>query len=145
VNSISAESLLRLPVRVDGVKLGQPVDVVLDREVRHILGVEVVSGDDVRRFLPLSAARIEAEEIAVASALTLMSADELAFYNKRGTTMRKLRGAPVSRARRVLGTLKDVIASLDGVITELVVADGTHVRVDADLRIDGEPRRVDAA
>lgn len=144
MNRFSAESLLRRPVRVDGLKLGHPVDVVIDREARRVLGLEVLCGDDAHRFLPLSAARIDSDHIAVGSALTLLSADELAFYRKRGTTTRQLRGALVTRKRRELGQFEDVVASADGAIVELVVAGGIRVPMDESVRIQSDSRR-DAA
>jgi uncharacterized protein YrrD len=141
----SAESLLRLPVRMNGIQLGYPVDVVIDPGVRRVLGLDVHCGDDAHRFLPLSAARVDADELAIGSTLTLLDTAELTFYRKRGTTLRTLRGVPVSRAGRVVGTLQDVIASADGAIFELVVDGGARVSVDDRLRISGEPRRLDAA
>ena len=66
MSGVSAESLLRLPVRVRGIELGRPVDLVLDRERTRVLGFEVLCGDEERRFLPLAVATIRESELEVA-------------------------------------------------------------------------------
>ena len=145
MDRLSGETLLRLPVRFNGIHLGHPVDVVLDAEVRRVLGLDVRCGDDVHRFLPLGAAHAGDEELAIASTLMLLDPDQLAFYRKRGTTLRTLRGARVSLAGRDVGTLQDVVSSSDGALTHLVVENARHVPLDARVRIEVDPRRVDAA
>ena len=129
---------------MNAIHLGHAVDVVLDRDVRRVLGIDVLCGDDAHRFLPLSAPRIEPDELAIASTLTLLDPDQLAFYRKRGTSLRTLRGAPVTIAGRPVGTLRDVIASGDGAITHVVVEDGRRVPLDERVRVVPS-RRVDAA
>ncbi len=76
--SRAAEALLGLPVRVHGIELGRPVDVVLDLESRRAIGLEVRCPDDARRFLPLAAARLREDEVAVGSALLLLDEREVA-------------------------------------------------------------------
>ena len=141
---ISAEALLRRPVRVRGIKLGRPVDLVLGRGPLRAIGVEVLCGDEVRRFLPLGAARVRDDEIAVASALLLLQEPDLSFYRTRGTMLSELRGRQVERRGRELGALKDVVLDGSGTISELVVDGDTHVPVDGALRIV-EPGRASAA
>ena len=63
---IAADELLRLPVRMHGIQLGRPVDVLLDPDGRRVVGLDVLCGDEVHRFLPLAAAELAAEEIGVA-------------------------------------------------------------------------------
>ena len=145
MSRFSAESLLGRPVRMNGIQLGHPVDVVIDGDVRRVAGLDVRCGDDAHRFLPLTAARIRSDELAIASTFMLLSPDELAFYRKRGTTLRRLRGTPVSLGGRAAGTLQDVIASGDGAIVEVVLDGDRHVPMDDALRIGGDPRRRDAA
>jgi sporulation protein YlmC with PRC-barrel domain len=89
--------LLALPVRHRGVELGRVADVLVDLEQRRVLGLEVHCGDDVRRFLPLGAARLSARSIEVGSELTLV--DDLGFYRKRGSSLRSLRAADVEGIR----------------------------------------------
>lgn len=122
MSGVSAESLLRLPVRVRGIELGRPVDLVLDREHTRVLGFEVLCGDEERRFLPLAVATIRESELEVRSSLALLEAAELAFYTKRGTTFAALRGSSVMRARRPAGELVDVTLAADGTIASVVVA-----------------------
>jgi sporulation protein YlmC with PRC-barrel domain len=109
-----------LPVRLRGIDLGRAIELVVDLDVRRVLGFEVRCGDDVHRFLPLAAAHVRDREIAVASSLTLL--DELAFYRGRGHGLGALRGARVATAAGKLGTLRDVVFDADGSIRELVVA-----------------------
>ena len=122
MRGVSAEGLLRLPVRVRGIELGRPVDLVLDREHTRALGFEVLCGDEERRFLPLAVATIRESELEVRSSLALLEAAELAFYTKRGTTFAALRGSSVMRARRPAGELVDVTLAADGTIASIVVA-----------------------
>jgi hypothetical protein len=118
----SAERLLRLPVRVRGIELGRPVDLVLDREHTRALGFEVLCGDEERRFLPLAVATVRESELEIRSSLGLLEEAELAFYTKRGSTFAALRGCGVVRARTLLGELVDLTLAADGTIVSLVVA-----------------------
>jgi hypothetical protein len=122
MRGVSAERLLRLPVRVRGLELGRPVDLVLDREHTRALGLEVLCGDEERRFLPLAVATIRESELELRSALGLLDEAELAFYTKRGSTFAALRGCGVVRARTMLGELTDLTLAPDGTIASLVVA-----------------------
>lgn len=145
-NSVSAEALLRLPVRLHGSPLAKPVDIVLDADGRRAIGVDVLCADDARRFLPLAAGRIGRHEIAVDSALTLLDEANVAFYRQRSRGLRSLRGAEVERGRLRLGTLVDVVLSAEGAVEALVVQgrDGERrIPFDEDVRI--EPGRVSAA
>src|SRR5256714_10938337 len=132
---VSAE-VLALPVRMHGISLGRSVGLIVDVDVRRVLGFEVRCGDDTHRFLPLAAARVRGGEIAVASPLTLL--DELAFYRARGHGLGALRGARVANAGREVGTFRDVVFEDDGAIRELVVATPTgerRVSPGADVRV----------
>ena len=141
--SLSAEALLRLPVRLRGIAIGRPVDVILDLDGRRALGFDLLCRDETHRFLPLSAASVGREEIAVSSALTLLSADELAFYRRQARTLRDVRGARVRRGTREIGRLEDVLIGADGEITDVVLDDGHRVPVGEAVAVD--PARVDAA
>jgi len=120
MGSMSSGDVLALPVRMHGIGLGRSVDLILDVDVRRVLGFEVRCGDDTHRFLPLAAARVHEDKIAIGSPLTLL--DELAFYRARGHGLGALRGARVANARGELGTLQDVVFDTAGAIHELVVA-----------------------
>ena len=123
MGSLLGEELLRLPVRHKGVRLGLPVDLILDAAGEWVLGVDVLCGGDVHRFLPLRAAAVLSGEIAVDSALTLLADPEGAFYRKRGATLRTLRGASVERGAEH-GTLRDLVVGPDGEVEGLVVEIG---------------------
>jgi hypothetical protein len=133
---MGSADVLALPVRMHGIGLGRSVELIVDVDVRRVLGFEVRCGDDVHRFLPLAAARVRAGELAVASPLTLL--DELAFYRARGHGLDALRGARVAATGGEVGTLRDVVFEDGGTIRELVVAtpDGEQrVSPGADVRI----------
>jgi hypothetical protein len=85
--------LLARPVRVEGILLGHVVDVVLDRGLARAPGLEVRCGDGEHRFLPFAGARLLSGEVSARTALALLDAPELAFYARRGTTLRTLRRA----------------------------------------------------
>lgn len=118
---IGADELLGLPVRLHGIELARPVDLVLDRDRRRALGLEVRCGDAVRRFLPLAAAEVREDEIELRSPLVMLEQGELAFYTVRGSTLAALRGAPVTRRAEALGTLADLELAPDGTIVTVVV------------------------
>ena len=88
---LSAGTLLHLPVRVRGIQLGRPVDVILDAAGGRAIGLDVLCGDTTHRFLPLAAVEIRKDHISVTSALTLLTHTELDFYRSRGSTLRELR------------------------------------------------------
>ena len=136
MGSLASGHLLALPVRLHGIELGRSVELIVDLDVRRVLGFEVRCGDEVHRFLPLGAARIHDGEIAIASPLILL--DELPFYRARGRGLGALRGARVRNAGGELGTFRDLVFGEEGEIHELVVASPSgelHVPPAADVRI----------
>jgi hypothetical protein len=78
----AASELLSLPVRMHGIQLGTPVDALLDARADRLLGFEVLCGDGNRRFLPFTVARLQADEIALESALTLIDERDLGYYRR---------------------------------------------------------------
>ena len=70
-----------------GVRLGETVDLILDSERTRVLGFDVLCGDDVHRFLPFPAADIAGEAVVVDSTLTLLEADQRAFYHRYGRSL----------------------------------------------------------
>jgi hypothetical protein len=138
VDGVSADTILGLPVRLHGIQLGRPVDLVLDPLALRAVGLHVHCGDGIDRFVPLPAVRISPDEIAVRSALMLLDEGNLAYYRSRGRTFKALRGAPVARGRRAIGELVDLVIAADGTPLELVVdRSGTRERVPfgADIRV----------
>jgi len=76
----AASELLSLPVRMHGIRLGRPVEALLDAQVDRVIGFEVLCGDGERRFLPFSVSRVQADEIALESALTLIDERDIGYY-----------------------------------------------------------------
>ena len=80
----SAGALLRRPVRLRGVRLGETVDLILDPEGTRVLGFDVLCGDEVHRFLPFPAAELAGGGVVVTSTLSLLDEDQRAFYRRYG-------------------------------------------------------------
>jgi hypothetical protein len=115
VAELTGAELLQLPVRSRGIKLGRPVDLIIDLQGRRVLALEVRCGDEATRLLPIAAARIHNLEITVSSALVLVDERGAAFYRERATTLRDLRER---------GELADIVMRPDGAIVALVTAAG---------------------
>jgi hypothetical protein len=72
--------LLALPVLMHGIRLGRPVDALLDERGERLVGFEVVCGDGSHRFLPFAVADVREAGLVIASALTLLDERDLAYY-----------------------------------------------------------------
>ena len=116
MGSLSASAALRLPVRLRGIQLGRPVDLLLETDSWHAIGFVVHCGDESQRFLPLAASQTTGEEIRVASSLMLL--EDVGFYRTRSTSYRSLLGGEVHRNGRPAGRLRDLVLA-DGAVTEL--------------------------
>jgi hypothetical protein len=116
MGSLSASAALRLPVRLRGIQLGRPVDLLLETDTWNALGFVVRCRDRSQRFLPLAAAETTEDEIRVASALMLL--EDVGFYRARGTSYRSLLGGEVQRSGRSAGRLRDLLLA-NGEVTEL--------------------------
>src|SRR5262245_56148338 len=88
---LTGDDVLRRPVRVRGIELGRAVDLILDRTAARVVGLEVLCGDGVHRFLPAAAAEALPDRIAVRSSLALLNEGELEFYRRHGTSLTTLR------------------------------------------------------
>ena len=75
--------VLELPVRLHGIQLARPVDALIQPDADRIVGFEVLCGDGRNRFLPFSVARIEHDQIALDSALTLIDDADAVYYRRR--------------------------------------------------------------
>lgn len=101
MRGLQAEQLLRRPVLVRGIRLGHIDDVLFDPHDVRVVGFDVLCGDDVHRFLPFPAAELVDDRIEVASSLTLLDEETLAFYRGRGRSLAaiaELRGVLVGLA-----------------------------------------------
>lgn len=129
--SRSAAALLALPVRLHGIRLGQPIDLLLEPGSRRALGFVVLCGDETVRFLPYAAAQPAADEVSVGSALMLL--EDVDFYRLRSDSFRSLLGGDVSRGGHEAGRLRDLLLAADGTVVSLVAErDGTASRLDPD-------------
>jgi hypothetical protein len=104
VRGQTASSLLRVPVLVRGIRLGEVETVLLDRSEARIVGFDVLCGDGSNRFLPFATARLGGGGIEIDSTLTLLDSRELEFYRSRG---RSLARAP---------ELSDAVIERDGAL-----------------------------
>lgn len=136
MGSRSAIEMLLLPVRLQEIRLGRPVDVLLDAEEWRVLGFVVLCGDETLRFLPYATASPREDEIAVSSALLLL--DDVDFYRRRSRSLRALLGGSVVSVQDHLGVLRDLLIAPDGVVAALMVdRDGAMREVGpAGLRIE---------
>ncbi len=109
MGSRSATELLQLSVRLNGIRLGRPVDLLLDPAEWRALGFVVLCGDESSRFLVFAAADLREDAIDVSSALLLL--DDVEFYRDRSRSLRDLLGAE----------LRDLLVTPDGGVEALVV------------------------
>lgn len=79
--------MLRAPVLVRGIRLGEVEDVILDVDGARVLGLDVLCGDGFNRFLPLATARLTGRAVETDSALTFLERRELDFYRANGRTL----------------------------------------------------------
>jgi hypothetical protein len=86
----SVSELLALPVRLHGIELGRPVDAFVDPTGERLLGFEILCGDGAHRFVPMVVVRLERDELAVESALTLIDERDLDFYRSRSRRLAEL-------------------------------------------------------
>jgi hypothetical protein len=117
----TGDELLALPVRLHGIQLGRPVDLLLDRDARRGVGLDIFCGDEVHRFLPLPTAAVSREEIGILSPLVLLEQRELDFYRSRTLALSRLRGRVVEVNGRQLGPLRDVVVADDGRVSAVIV------------------------
>jgi hypothetical protein len=115
----SATELLQLPVRLHGIRLGRPVDLLLDLVEWRALGFVVLCGDESTRFLVFAAVDLQENAIDVPSALLLL--EDVEFYRGRSRSLRGLLGEPVVSGRYELGELHDLLLMPNGSVDSLVV------------------------
>jgi len=124
---LSAAAALQLPIRLHGILLGRPTDLLIDLPTWQALGFVVHCGDESVRFLPYGASQLRDDEIAVHSALMLL--EDVAFYQQRGVSLRSLLDGEVDGR----GALQDILLGTSGRVEELVVErDGELGRVPAE-------------
>ena len=129
----TGDGVLRLRVRLHGIELGRPVDVLLDRDGLRVVGLDVLCGDDVHRFLPLPTAAVGADELTIHSPLVLLEEDELHFYRTRAFLLSSLRGRAVTKRGKDVGTLRDVAFAPDGELLAVLLDSGERLPFDGTL------------
>jgi len=139
MRELTGAELLALPVRLHGIQLGRPVDLLLERDTLRTVGLDVLCGDEVHRFLPLATASVSDDEIAILSPLVLLEEDELHFYRSKTFALSTLRGRSVQRKGRDLGALGDVVIDAAGELVAVVVA-GQRIVSDGELRFAANRR-----
>jgi PRC-barrel domain len=143
VAQLTGDELLALPVRLHGIELGRPADVLLDRDGLRAVGLDVICGDDVHRFLPLTTALVSSDGLHILSPLVLLEEDELDFYRSRTFALSSLRGRPVQRRGRDLGKLRDIVVTRDGSLRSIVLDGGQRIPFEDALQL-APPRRTAA-
>jgi hypothetical protein len=142
----SATELLTLAVRLRGLGLGRAIDLFLDRDDLRLVGIEVLCGDDEHRFLPVAAAKLGTDGIAINSPLVLLDAAQVDFYRSRTFSFGAIRGRPVRRRDRDVGVLRDLRLNAELAVAGIVVdADGREELLPFDDSIRFDPRSRSAA
>ena len=119
MGSRSAMELLQLPVQLNGIRLGRPIDLLLDTREWRALGFVVLCGDESRRFLVFAAADLRENAIDVRSAFLLLQ--DVDFYSDRSRSLRELLGGDVVNEEHDLGELRDLLLASDGNVEALLV------------------------
>jgi hypothetical protein len=127
VRGHTGDELLRLPVRLRGIYLGRPVDVLLHPTEPQALGVDVLCGDETHRFLPFSAATLGDEAFEVESPFVLLDLPPGSFYRVQARSLSALRGTPVGDDGSLL---QDVVLGPGWAIEELVLQGARRVPLD---------------
>jgi hypothetical protein len=133
MGSRSATELLQLPVQLHGIRLGRPVDLLLDPVEWRALGFVVLCRDESSRFLVFAAADLLEDAIDVSSALLLL--EDVEFYRDRSRSLRDLLG----------DELRDLLVTPDGSVEALVVERDGVVQQIEPTGVPVEPEHVSAA
>ena len=126
MGSRPATELLQLPVRLHGIRLGRPIDLLLDPVEWRALGFVVHCGDQGSRFLVFDAADLLEDAIDVSSVLLLL--EDVGFYRDRSRSLRDLLG---DELRDLLvtpdGRVEALVVERDGVLQEIEPVEPEHV------------------
>jgi hypothetical protein len=116
--SFSAAAVLSLRLTTRGIRLGRPIDLILDPALTRVLGLEVACVDGWERYLPWPAVESIDRTIAVTRPLMILDPHQLDYYRRKGQSFKSLLERPLSRAR-----VDDLAVDLAG---RIVRADITH-------------------
>ena len=123
----TGDELLRLPVRLRGIHLGRPVDLLLHPTEPRALGLDVLCGDETHRFLPFSAATVGDNAFEVESPFVLLDLPQGSFYRVEARSLSALRGTPVGDNGSVL---HDVVLGPGWAVQGLVLDGARRVPLD---------------
>jgi hypothetical protein len=100
--TFGARELLGRPVEHRGALLGRTVDLVFDRSLSRLLGLEIRSQQGITYFVPWLACKPEADRIEIPQPVSLLSTVELGYYRATGLTLSHIeqRGADSSSGLR---------------------------------------------
>jgi uncharacterized protein YrrD len=140
VRELSGDEVLAMPVRLHGIELGRPVDLLLDRKALRVVGLDVRCGDEVHRFLPLPTAAVADGALTIHSPLVMLEQDQLSFYRSRSFTLGALKRRAVTRKGRDVGTLRDVVFAPDGTLRAVVLRSGERIAFDDTLAFAPQSR-----
>jgi hypothetical protein len=124
MRGLTGDELLRLPVLLNGIILGKPVDLLLHPTAPLALGLDVRCGDETHRFLPFAAASLGDEGFRVESALVLVDLTADSAYRTQARPLSSLRGTRVGNREH----LRDVVLGPEWAIEELVVGEADESR-----------------
>ena len=119
--------LVRRLVTYRDIRLGVVTDVLFDRAIRRLVGLEVRCGDGKDRLLPFPACEVHEDGVVVESALVLLDGN-VQFYRLDGCTLSDLRDTPVVLDGVEAGRLADVLVSADGEVARIVAATDEGLR-----------------
>jgi hypothetical protein len=116
---LRTRGLVRRPVLYRDIRLGVAADVLFDRALRRLVGLEVRCGDGKDRLLPFPACEVRDGGIVVESALVLLDGN-VEFYRLDGCTLSQLRDTRVSLDGLEVGKLVDVLVGGEGEVARIV-------------------------
>jgi hypothetical protein len=120
MRGLTGEKLRRLPVRLRGILLGRPADLILHPSAPRLLGLDVLCGDGTHRFLPSSASTVREGEIEVSSPFVLLDLPPDSLYRSQARLLSRLVGTTLGDDGAVL---RDVVLGPEWTIDELVLED----------------------
>ena len=113
-------------MRLRGIRLGRPIDLLLDPVEWRALGFVVHCGDEGSRFLVFAAADLLEDAFEVSSVLLLL--EDVGFYRDRSRSLRDLLG---DELRDLLvtpdGRVEALVVERDGVVQEIEPVEPEHV------------------
>ncbi len=108
------------PVCIRGIRVGEPLDVFFDSDLRSAIGLEVLCRDGIRRFLPWAVAKSGPDGLSISFSLALLDGPQLEYYREHALTLSLLRRLPFESSEGRFG-VEDVVVGGGGRILALLV------------------------